>query len=1061
MKTRPMLYLLLALIPTLTSAQMPGVKFAVDWDGKTGQLLQLRGHDAQGLLKLTGTSAAPLADLRFTDGGREYSTSHGQLIGQVAQRTEQGNLVRTLTIIPCTASGERAPLQVQQTFTVYPEGAIFCDFTISVPAGSAAATVSQVELRSSFPSGQFPNLRWFWKRDWQGDLDLTRDKALDTPGYLRVMGASFSRGKVGYTNHWEMFVEKKLGLSGTPEQTMKCSVTPEQSGNKQFSWTLYSGAPLTLAPGFSYNNRWGMDLSGVRQRDNAIGQRIAHWQEGNAALMTFPSDSAIEAMANCGVTICILHLYWKAPGWGNNFTAFDEKEMARWVTNSHRRGIKCILYAIPIDKPGIDGINPESYGRYHCDGLYFDFGSVHFRGDRPGDAMAYYEGRDFPAMGFLNLTRHYRQTVGLDGIMIAHAGGAAPDALYCLNLNAYLPGEAGEQGGLLAKDLNEVYYHSGLAYAVCHPWCEYEPFQTRHAVANFCAIGAFPQVLFGRGTHQDNNYPRSIYEPARFAMPYWQMLRCLPMDKNTTMYNELTTVAAKADKPDLHCVAYRRAADYMLITVSNLGAPCSGTITLNRQLLQPANNLRLFKLSGKSIEQMWVEDLGLWKGSKLATGQMATDDYAAFLLVGSKSMADAQSRLQAVRTLIWQYRDKTPPSAVKGLQSTVKPGVVSLRWQPATDNSHVTTYRIYRADGTEAKKLITEADETTQYEDFTAPAGSEVTYSIAAVDVAGNEGPAATLKVTVLGQSVLHESTAAATPVQRISGRWSVSDGWCMQSTPQGPATEKGATYRLNGAKARFLRVYFTGGTGNNGCAHLVELQAKGLDGKIIQARKALSSGDDPGHPASDIMDGNTDKTRNGWWSDRNKGLPAWAGLEFGEPVSIAEVWVLTFWDGQRFYQYSVETSDDGQEWHPVAAAEGIQPLARALTTTEFTDGTISVTTLESAPERSGGGLLFRCTDGNNGYAFCLDDGWDGNARLSLLQNGKLKTLKAFFFPYSIFRPIPHLLQVQVKGDTITCFADQVKVFEVQDKTFTHGKVGLFSLTGGELRFRNLLVEEK
>jgi len=266
---------------------------------------------------------------------------------------------------------------------------------------------------------------------------------------------------------------------------------------------------VTLQPGFSYNNRWGMDLTAARSRSNAIGQRIAHWQEGNAALMTFPSDSAIEAMADCGVTLCILHLYWKAPGWGSNFTAFDDAEMRRWVETSHRLGIKCILYAIPIDKPGIDGINAESYGRYNCDGLYFDFGSVHFRGASPRDAMAFYPGRDFPAMDFLNLTRHYREVVGPDAVMIAHAGGAAPDALYCLNLDAYLPGEADEQAGLLSKDLDQALYHSGLAYAVCHPWCEYAPFQTRRAVANFCALGAFPQVLFGRGTHQDNNYHRS------------------------------------------------------------------------------------------------------------------------------------------------------------------------------------------------------------------------------------------------------------------------------------------------------------------------------------------------------------------------------------------------------------------------------------------------------------------------------------------------------------------------------------------------------------------------
>ena len=88
-----------------------------------------------------------------------------------------------------------------------------------------------------------------------------------------------------------------------------------------------------------------------------------------------------------------------------------------------------------------------------------------------------------------------------------------------------------------------------------------------------------------------------------------------------------------------------------------------------------------------------------------------------------------------------------------------------------------------------------------------------------------------------------------------------------------------------------------------------------------------------------------------------------------------------------------------------------------------------------------------------------MDNGWDGNIVLARMENGKLRTLEALFFPYSIFRPIPHLLRVEAEGDRITCYADQVRVFEVRDPTFARGKVGLFSQTGATLRFRNLLVE--
>lgn len=1031
----------------------------VSWDAH-GQPSALVGRDFAGPFTLAGTEDAPLVDLRFSDGARTFTTSRARITGDVTRGTEASNDIRTLTVTPVADDGTPAPFTIAQTFTLYPEGALFCDFTITLPVDAEPVTLNRAELTATFPSALFGQFRWFWKRDWRGGLYLPREQGLDVPGYLRVMGASFSRGDIGYTNHWEMFLEKALPLSGTAADNMRARVATETGGAKQFSWTLYQGEPVTLQPGFSYNNRWGMDLTAARSRSNAIGQRIAHWQEGNAALMTFPSDSAIEAMADCGVTLCILHLYWKAPGWGSNFTAFDDAEMRRWVETSHRLGIKCILYAIPIDKPGIDGINAESYGRYNCDGLYFDFGSVHFRGASPRDAMAFYPGRDFPAMDFLNLTRHYREVVGPDAVMIAHAGGAAPDALYCLNLDAYLPGEADEQAGLLSKDLDQALYHSGLAYAVCHPWCEYAPFQTRRAVANFCALGAFPQVLFGRGTHQDNNYHRSLYEPARFALPYWQMLRCLPMDRDTELFSPLTGPAVTADQPSLHPIAYRRGADWMLITVANLGEPCSGTLTLNTAVLKPAAGLRLYKLSGPDIADLRIDDLGPWDQGRIPTGQMATGDYTAFVLAGPDVMPELNARFDSIRALVSRFNDQTPPSAVSDLQAVASVGVVNLNWQPARDDAHVVAYRITRAlDGNTIP--VADAEETLVFADYAAPPAADLTYHVAAMDVAGNVGPLSAVQVSTPGADLLAEPLMSDTILRPVTGRWSFADGWYQQSAPQGPATEEGATYDLKGIAARFVRVYFTGGVGNYGSGHVIELQAKAPDGAFITPRSTVSSGDDIGHPAKDIMDGITDKTRNGWWSDRNRGLPAWVGLDFGEPVTIGSLWLLTYWDGQRHYQYSVEVSEDGQEWRPVAAVEGATPLARALSPIAFTNGSVSVTTLEIAPERAGGGLLFRCPDSDNGYAFYLDNGWDGNVVLARMEKGKLRPLKALFFPYSIFRPVPHLLRVEARGDMITCYADQVKVFEVQDATFASGSIGLFTLTGGPLRFRNLLVGTK
>ncbi|NPV48133.1 MAG: hypothetical protein HPY69_14365 [Armatimonadetes bacterium] len=1049
--------LTIVLQPALTAPLVLETRgFRATWDLEaTGQLTALEARDWRGWYAFAGDA---IGDLQLDDGQQVFSLANGRAAG-APEVTQQGDLtVIRLTAVPQTPEGAESPWRVDQVFTCYPEGAVFCDFTLRLPDDAPPAVVREVSLVTSVDSGPLPRFRWFWKRDWRGDLYLPREAAMDEAGYLRVMGASFARGSIGYTNHWEVFLEKRLAFGGAAPEAMHAYSPSESDGRKLFAWTLYRGEPLTLPPGYTYNNRWGVCVAGVRQSDLGIGQRIAHWQEGNANLMTYPSDSAIEAMAAAGVSVCVLHLYWKTGDWGRDFRPYDPADMARWVRSCHRRGIKCVLYTIPIDKPGMDGINAESYGPLGVDGLYFDFGSVHFRGDRPGDAMAYYEGRDFPAMDFLNLTRHYRRVTGADGLMIAHAGGAAPDALYCLKLNAYLPGEAGEQGGLLATDLDEAWYHSGLAYAVCHPWCEYEPFQTRKAVANFAAIGSFPHVLFGRGTHQDNNYHRSVLVSARFALPYWQMLRCLPMDGRTTMYNDLTGVAARADLPGVHCVVYRQDADLALLVVANTGLPGQAQVTLDPAVLKLGEGLNLWRLAGDDIASLRIEDLGPWHGGPIPTTVMDSGSYEGYLLAGPRQLRAVTGKLTAVRELVAMYGDQTPPTPVTGLTARTELGAVNLSWQAAdAPRSHVTEYRVYRQIGTE-RELLASAEETTAYADYTAPPGRRVTYEVTAVTVAGVEGPSQRVSVRTAQTEALAESLSVTAPLQPHSGTWAVTDGWYRQASSRQPATADGLTHHFPPRSARFLRVLFTGGYENFGAAHVVELQVRDADGNPIQPVKAITSGSDPGHPESDIMDGVTDRDRNGWWSDRNMRFPVWVGLDFGVPVRLAETWVLTFWDGTRYYNYSVEVSEDGQEWQPVASIRDAEPLARAFTNVQFSDGVVAVTTLESATSRSGGGLLFRCPDANNGYALYLDNGWDGNLVLAKLVDGKLTTLKAAFFPYSIFRPIPHLLKVEARGPRLTCYCDQVKVFEVEDATFAGGTVGLFSQTSGPLAFRNLLI---
>ena len=1059
MSRRPHLLVLALLVPVVCTAQRP-LQSEVSPDGISvaGDCFRVAWRADRGMQPAAVTLSDWAGEFRIDDpqqgvafvaiavDGKRYRADLAQEPTVEVAETTGTDLVFVVRSAPRDEEGEPCPLTLTQRFRVFGEGAVFCDLELALPEGGAAVELQDVEVGMGLATGELAHLQWCWKKTWQGGENLSRDEALRHEGYLRVMGATLSRQDM-LTNHVEMFLEEEKPLGGDAGAGMWCEVTPDEAGAKCFSWHL--GGAVRVGPGFSYSNRFGLAMGHYRQNDNAIGQRIAHWQEGNANLMTYPSDSAIRAMADCGVSVCVLHLYWNK-GWGN-YAPFNEADLRRWVASCHARGIKCVLYAVPADNPGLRGINREWIEALDIDGIYFDFGSVHFREMKPGGSMAGYE-REFPGLDYLLLTRHYREAVGEEGIIISHSGGGAPDALFHLNLNAYLPGEYGTHAGML-RDLQGAAYHTGMAYAVVHPWCEYESFQTRHGAAVYCAVGSYPHILFGRGTHQDNNYHRSVYRSADFVLPYWQVLSLIPMDRDTTLYSEATATAASADSPDVHCCVYRRSPQLLLLTVSNLGEPCTPKVTPDAGVLGTAGQYRALLLCGARAADLQVTELGPWTGGEIQLPTLATDDICGVVLYQGELPPYTEEAVGRIRRLVSALRDTTPPSAVTDLRAEAATGRVDLHFGPATDEHHIVEYRVYRGEGAEPAPLAT-VEETTGYSDYTAPLGRPVRYAVSAVDAAGNEGP----------RSETVTATAGGTPVELgslVAGTqgWRMQGDWLQFGIPRAPAGAEGDTVAFAPRGARFVRVRITGGQGNHGCAHVVEMRVLGPDGGELRPVEVTSSGSDPGHPVSEAHDGILDKTRNGWWSDRTRPLPAWVQFDLGQQREVASVWLLTYWDGSRFYDYVVEVSQDGQEWGPVGGTPRTEAFSRALTDVSFADGSAGVCTMEVGPERAGGGLLFRCRDTDNGYALYLDNGWDGNLVLAKLVDGKLQRIKAAFFPYSIHRPIPHRLQVVAAGASLRCYCDDVLAIEAEDGTYAEGKVGLTVPSGMPLGFVNLWAE--
>lgn len=88
--------------------------------------------------------------------------------------------------------------------------------------------------------------------------------------------------------------------------------------------------------------------------------------------------------------------------------------------------------------------------------------------------------------------------------------------------------------------------------------------------------------------------------------------------------------------------------------------------------------------------------------------------------------------------------DLTPPTAPATFTATaVPPNQVNLAWTAATDNVAVTGYQLSRS-GVQISQLT-----GLTYSDTAIAAGTTYTYSVSAVDAAGNVGPAKTVTVTM------------------------------------------------------------------------------------------------------------------------------------------------------------------------------------------------------------------------------------------------------------------------------------------------------------------------
>jgi fibronectin type 3 domain-containing protein len=135
---------------------------------------------------------------------------------------------------------------------------------------------------------------------------------------------------------------------------------------------------------------------------------------------------------------------------------------------------------------------------------------------------------------------------------------------------------------------------------------------------------------------------------------------------------------------------------------------------------------------------------------------------------GSENESDASNRV----TVTTPQGDAIPPTAPTGLAAAeASPDYVDLTWQPATDDTAIDGYKVYR-DGA----YVATTPAVTTYRDTSVPSPADVTYTVVAVDGSANESPAsepASVRVSYFGEGF-----------EWGLGRWSRVAGLTIASEP-------------------------------------------------------------------------------------------------------------------------------------------------------------------------------------------------------------------------------------------------------------------------------------
>lgn len=656
----------LALICRGSKLIIEGDAFEITWDGdKGGEIIEIKQYDGLNWVRINSDypgnnfDTVPGYVIEDIEGSRfELSRAKGATFNRI--KTTPDEIFFSVQANPQTELGKVSDWKIEQTFRVFKEGLLFCNFRLSLPEGAQPSNVNYARLGicldEKLTSKKF---KWgYFTRDLPKLITnkSAYDQVVDNCMYPYVAVDWGLGDKSSFTNHFAFFIEEWMALgarrkgTGKKKEASGCKFRKYDNAGMAYDWILYEGFEDYIEAPYKYRNQWGIGLGAMRKTsrlnlsasrgNNLIGTRFFYYNppRGHPADQSpddwpwyvwtrwhkeipqkvYPSNDQIDAAAKLGTNVFVLHQDWMRCGGCNTFPPADytpqnPKELRRVIERCHKHGMRVGLYMRAVEAYALYMPYFEQFCQYDFDGLYVDWCSP-FAFDAPDrTGRSVNQGcfkatrTHFDAYAFFRYVKMLRKRVGENGFMIGHTGSAA--TILALSVfDSYLPGEYPEQKEHLLDSPDMHIYH-GMATCCGTTPIEYTPPKDK-AVAYGAGIGTYLQDERG---------------------VLWQILRTIPVEK-AYLYNNLTEnlQVVSSTNPDFYTTVYKIDRDLMLATTANLGEKGSTTLSFDMPTLGLVGKYSITEMSGKDLDSFTTEKIGTTDDCIINVGPLDKHEIRAY-----------------------------------------------------------------------------------------------------------------------------------------------------------------------------------------------------------------------------------------------------------------------------------------------------------------------------------------------------------------------------------------------------------------------------------------------